>query len=85
MAMFNLKNTITKVQDYSKNWLEIKLSEIKNEKEQTMYHLTITSNDNVAVDMSFQYQSSAEYYIMGFTRWYEFWYKEWEKDWCKNR
>lgn len=83
--MLNLKNTITKVQDYSKNWLEIKLSEIKNGKEQIMYHLTIASNDNVAVDMSFQYQSSAEYYIMGFTKWYEFWLKEWEKDWYENR
>lgn len=78
--MMDLKNKITKVQDYSKDWLEIKLSEIENEKEQIMYHLTITCNDNVAVDMSFQYQSSAEYYIMGFTRWYEFWYKEWEKN-----
>lgn len=83
--MMDLKNKITKVQDYSKDWLEIKLSEIKNKKEQIMYHLIIASNDNVVVDMSFQYQSSAEYYIMGFTRWYENWYKDWEKNWYENR
>lgn len=83
--MMDLKNKITKVQDYSKDWLEIELSEIENKNGETVYHLTITSDDSIDVDMSFKYQSSAEYYIMGFTRWYENWYKDWEKNWYENR